>query len=96
MKKIFRRSLCWMAGEIQRGGNAPNGYQCLIRIWMEEIEDMSLIVIAGPCVIESENMVMEIAGKMKEITSGYDVDYYFKASFDKANRTSLSSYRGPA
>ncbi|MCX4338635.1 MAG: 3-deoxy-8-phosphooctulonate synthase [Lachnospiraceae bacterium] len=56
---------------------------------------MSLIVIAGPCVIESENMVMEIAGKMKEITSGYDVDYYFKASFDKANRTSLSSYRGP-
>lgn len=40
-------------------------------------------------------MVMEIAGKMKEIMSKYDVDYYFKASFDKANRTSLSSYRGP-
>ncbi len=56
---------------------------------------MGFILIAGPCVIESENMVMEIAGKMKEIVSGYDVDYYFKASFDKANRTSLSSYRGP-
>lgn len=56
---------------------------------------MKFIVIAGPCVIESEGMIMEIAGRMKEIVSGYDVDYYFKASFDKANRTSLSSYRGP-
>lgn len=56
---------------------------------------MGLILIAGPCVIESENMVMEIAGQMKEIVSRYDVDYYFKASFDKANRTSFSAYRGP-
>lgn len=56
---------------------------------------MGFILIAGPCVIESEEMVMEIAGKMKKIVSNYNVDYYFKASFDKANRTSLSSYRGP-
>lgn len=56
---------------------------------------MGFILIAGPCVIESEDMVMDIARKMKEIVSGYDVDYYYKASFDKANRTSLSSYRGP-
>lgn len=56
---------------------------------------MEFIVIAGPCVIESEDMVMEIAGWMKEIAVKCDVDYYFKASFDKANRTSLSSYRGP-
>ena len=56
---------------------------------------MGFILIAGPCVIESEDMVMEIAGKMKQIVSNHDVDYYFKASFDKANRTSLSSYRGP-
>lgn len=56
---------------------------------------MRFIVIAGPCVIESEDMVMEIAGQMKDIVSKYDVDYYFKASFDKANRTSLTSYRGP-
>lgn len=56
---------------------------------------MKFIIIAGPCVIESEDMVMEIAGRMREIISKYDVDYYFKASFDKANRTSLSSYRGP-
>lgn len=56
---------------------------------------MRFIVIAGPCVIESEDMVMESAGQMKAVVSKYDVDYYFKASFDKANRTSLSSYRGP-
>lgn len=56
---------------------------------------MRFIVIAGPCVIESEGMVMETAGQMKAVVSRYDVDYYFKASFDKANRTSLSSYRGP-
>lgn len=56
---------------------------------------MKFIVIAGPCVIESEKMVFEIAEKMKEITGKLGVDYYFKASFDKANRTSISAYRGP-
>ncbi len=54
-----------------------------------------LMVIAGPCVIESENNAMLIADTMKKITNELGVDYYFKASFDKANRTSLSSYRGP-
>lgn len=52
-------------------------------------------LIAGPCVIESEEMVLDIAGKMKEITERLGIDYYFKASFDKANRTSISSFRGP-
>lgn len=52
-------------------------------------------LIAGPCVIESEENVMEIAEKIKEIAERLDLDYYFKASFDKANRTSISSYRGP-
>ncbi len=52
-------------------------------------------LIAGPCVIESEEMVMDIAEKMKEITERLGIDYYFKASFDKANRTSISSFRGP-
>lgn len=52
-------------------------------------------LIAGPCVIESEENVMEIAGKIKEIVERLDLDYYFKASFDKANRTSIKSYRGP-
>lgn len=54
-----------------------------------------MIVIAGPCVIESEENVMLIAEKMKKIADRNKLDYYFKASFDKANRTSISSYRGP-
>lgn len=53
------------------------------------------LLIAGPCVIESEQNVMMIAEKMKGIAERLDLDYYFKASFDKANRTSINSYRGP-
>lgn len=52
-------------------------------------------LIAGPCVIESEAIVMEIAGAMQEITARLQIPYIFKASFDKANRSSRSSYRGP-
>lgn len=52
-------------------------------------------LFAGPCVIESEENVMEIAGTLKEITGRLGIPYVFKASFDKANRTSISSYRGP-
>lgn len=52
-------------------------------------------LIAGPCVIESEEMVMSIAGKMKEITDRLGIPYTFKASFDKANRTSINGKRGP-
>lgn len=52
------------------------------------------VLIAGPCVIESEENVMWIAENVKEIAEKLDLDYYFKASFDKANRTSISSYRG--
>ncbi len=53
------------------------------------------MLIAGPCVIESEENVMLIAEMIKGIAERLDLDYYFKASFDKANRTSISSYRGP-
>lgn len=53
------------------------------------------ILIAGPCVIESEENVMLIARTVKGIAERLDLDYYFKASFDKANRTSITSYRGP-
>lgn len=52
-------------------------------------------LIAGPCVIESEEMVLSIAGQMKQITDELGIPYTFKASFDKANRTSLGSFRGP-
>ena len=52
-------------------------------------------VLAGPCVIESEEVLMTEAETLKNIVGYYDIDFYFKASFDKANRTSISSYRGP-
>jgi 2-dehydro-3-deoxyphosphooctonate aldolase (KDO 8-P synthase) len=51
-------------------------------------------LLAGPCVIESEEMVMDIAGKMKAITEKLNIPYVFKASFDKANRSSVESFRG--
>lgn len=52
-------------------------------------------LIAGPCVIESEDMVFTVAKTLKSIGDKFGVDFYFKASFDKANRTSIHSYRGP-
>ena len=52
-------------------------------------------LIAGPCVIESEEMIMKTAGILKGIAERLELDYYFKASFDKANRTSIASFRGP-
>ncbi len=52
-------------------------------------------LIAGPCVIESEELVLSVAGHMKEITDELGIPYTFKASFDKANRTSIHSFRGP-
>lgn len=52
-------------------------------------------LIAGPCVIESEQIVMETAGRIAEIAKTLGVPYIFKSSFDKANRTSITSFRGP-
>ncbi len=54
-----------------------------------------MILIAGPCVIESRESVMRIAEALKIYEEREDIDFYFKASFDKANRTSLESFRGP-
>jgi len=51
--------------------------------------------MAGPCVIESEENIFEIAKKLERYQDDARIDFYFKASFDKANRTSLESYRGP-
>jgi 2-dehydro-3-deoxyphosphooctonate aldolase (KDO 8-P synthase) len=55
----------------------------------------SFFVIAGPCVIESEALCLEIAGYLKGVCERLSVPYIFKASFDKANRTSSHSFRGP-
>lgn len=54
-----------------------------------------LFLIAGPCVIESEKSLMQHAQKIKKITDELNVPYIFKSSYDKANRTSIESYRGP-
>ena len=57
--------------------------------------DRPLFLIAGPCVVESEALVQEVAGELKEITAALGMPLIFKASFDKANRSSRSSFRGP-
>ncbi|MCX5672711.1 MAG: 3-deoxy-8-phosphooctulonate synthase [Planctomycetota bacterium] len=54
-----------------------------------------LFLIAGPCVIESEDLCRRVAEHLKEATERLDIPYIFKASYDKANRTSGKSYRGP-
>ena len=54
-----------------------------------------MILMAGPCVIESEENIFAIAKRLERYQSDERIDFYFKASFDKANRTSLESYRGP-
>lgn len=54
-----------------------------------------LLLLAGPCVLESEELAREIVSEMKAITSRLGISYVFKASYDKANRTSLESFRGP-
>ncbi len=57
--------------------------------------DAPLFLIAGPCVIESEELAIETAGYLKEMCSQLSLPFIYKSSFDKANRSSMSSYRGP-
>jgi 2-dehydro-3-deoxyphosphooctonate aldolase (KDO 8-P synthase) len=57
--------------------------------------DRPFFLIAGPCVIESEGLVIDVAGRLKEMTTALNIPFIFKASFDKANRSSRSSFRGP-
>ena len=54
-----------------------------------------LFLIAGPCVIESEQLQMDVAGQLKEITTSLGIPFIFKSSYDKANRSSGASFRGP-
>ncbi|TXI49548.1 MAG: 3-deoxy-8-phosphooctulonate synthase [Lysobacter sp.] len=57
--------------------------------------DKPFFLIAGPCVIESEQLQLDVAGQLKEIASSLGIPFIFKSSFDKANRTSGTSFRGP-
>src|SRR6476646_8748764 len=57
--------------------------------------DKPFFLLAGPCVIESDQLQMDTAGALKEITSALGIPFIFKSSFDKANRSSGSTFRGP-
>ena len=57
--------------------------------------DKPFFLIAGPCVIESAQLQMDVAGQLKEITAALGIPFIFKSSFDKANRSSGSTFRGP-
>jgi 2-dehydro-3-deoxyphosphooctonate aldolase (KDO 8-P synthase) len=57
--------------------------------------DRPFFLIAGPCVVETQGLVIDVAGKMRELTSELGIPYIFKASYDKANRSSRTSFRGP-
>ena len=57
--------------------------------------DKPFFLIAGPCVIESEQLQMDVAGQLKEITSALGIHFIFKSSYDKANRSSGTTFRGP-
>ncbi len=57
--------------------------------------DKPFFLIAGPCVVESEQLQMDVAGRLKEITSELGIPFIFKSSYDKANRSSGASFRGP-
>ena len=54
-----------------------------------------MILIAGPCVIESRDLIFKVANKLVKFNEDTRLDFYFKSSFDKANRTSIKSFRGP-
>ena len=53
------------------------------------------VLIAGPCVIESEKLARKVASSLKELTTELGIPFIFKSSYDKANRTSVRSFRGP-
>jgi 2-dehydro-3-deoxyphosphooctonate aldolase (KDO 8-P synthase) len=57
--------------------------------------DRPFFLISGPCVVESEQLQMDVAGQLKEITSSLGIPFIFKSSYDKANRSSGTSFRGP-
>ncbi len=56
---------------------------------------LPLLIVAGPCVIESTALCIDVAGRLSEACVGLDLPFVFKSSFDKANRTSIASFRGP-
>src|SRR5579859_5277425 len=64
-------------------------------LFKDLVTDPSLFLIAGPCVIESEAHALKMAEEISAVARKLQIPYIFKASYDKANRTSLQSFRGP-
>ena len=64
-------------------------------IWKALNSPRRLFLVAGPCVIESEKLCLQVAAALKKTCAALGIFYVFKASFDKANRTSAKSFRGP-
>ncbi|CAI8376200.1 MAG: 2-dehydro-3-deoxyphosphooctonate aldolase [SAR116 cluster bacterium MED-G04] len=81
-----------MQNTITIGGNTSGGDTGST---VECSNTLPLMLIAGPCAIESTDHALDMAGALQEITSALGVGFVYKSSFDKANRTSLSSFRGP-
>lgn len=73
----------------------PVSVSCPDGSTIEVGSERPLLLIAGPCVLESEELGLQVASTMQKICIALNISYIFKASFDKANRTSISSYRGP-
>jgi 2-dehydro-3-deoxyphosphooctonate aldolase (KDO 8-P synthase) len=75
---------------------STRGSQRMMKICGFEVGlDRPLFLIAGPCVIESETLALDVAGQLQEITQRLGIPFIYKSSFDKANRSSHHSYRGP-
>ena len=66
-----------------------------IKLGNFEIGGDKLTILAGPCALESKEIAEEVAVELKRICQKLDINYVFKSSFDKANRSSITSYRGP-
>src|SRR5437868_1053110 len=82
------RRICIIFNKKER---RPNMKLCGFEVGLQQ----PFFLIAGPCVIESEQFALDTAGKLKEITTALGIPFIYKSSFDKANRTSIHSYRGP-
>ena len=65
------------------------------RLWKTLTAHKRLVLIAGPCVIESQELCLKVAATLKKLSDKLGIIYIFKASYDKANRTSIRSFRGP-
>ena len=74
---------------------SPVSVSCPDGSTIEVGTERPLLLIAGPCVLESEELGLQVASALQEICDGMNISYVFKASIDKANRTSISSFRGP-